>query len=228
MEGDGVERVVPAPGGGFGHSGGAGDVARPALQRRDRLVRRGRVARPAFGCAVEHRGHRCAQPVQAALANRDGGDDGHAEVLCERLRRERQAVPFGEIDHVERDDHREIERDQLQREAQVQIEVGGIHDDDERIRAALPGLPAEQDIAGNLFVGRRRIEAVGAGKVDQLHGTAIVQRQPAGMALDRHAGIIADLLAGAGECVEQGGFAGVGIADEHNQREGRHVSPPSP
>ena len=62
--------------------------------------------------------------------------------------------------------------DQLQREAQVIVEVGGVDDDQQRVGQALALLLAEQDVAGDRLVGAGRIEAVGAGQVDQLDRAA--------------------------------------------------------
>ena len=54
---------------------------------------------------------------------------------------ELEPVALGEVDHVERDDRRQPERDQLQREAQMIVEVGGVEHDHQRIglALALPG-----------------------------------------------------------------------------------------
>ena len=86
------------------------------------------------------------------------GQLGHVEL---------KPVTLGEIDHVERDHHRQAEIDQLQREAEVIVEVGGVDHDQQRVGQALAGLLAEQDVAGDGFVGAGRVEAVGAGQVDQ-------------------------------------------------------------
>ena len=105
----------------------------------------------------------------------------------DRRRVELEPVAPGEIDHVERDDGRQAELDQLQREAQVIVEVGGIEDDHQRVGLALALLLAEQDVAGDRFVGAGRIEAVGAGQVDQLDRSAVAERQPARVPFDRDA-----------------------------------------
>ena len=135
---------------------------------------------------------------------------------------ELEPVALGEVDHVERDDRRQAELDQLQREAQVIVEVGRVEDDHQRIGLALALLLAEQHVARHRLVGARRLEAVGAGQVDQLDRAAVGERQPAGMALDRDAGIIADLLPRAGQRVEQRALAGIGIAGDRDERERVH------
>ena len=85
-----------------------------------------------------------------------------------------------------------------------------------------PCLPAEQHVAGHRLVRAGRIEAVGAGKIDQLDRPAVGKRQPPGLPLDRDAGIIADLLARAGQRVEQRALAGIGIAGDGDERERVH------
>ena len=107
-------------------------------------------------------------------------------------------------------------------EAQVVVEVRCIDDDHQRVGLALALLLAEQDVARDRFVGAGRLEAVGAGQIDHLDRPAVGQRQPARMALDRHAGIIADFLAGAGQRVEQRALAGIGAAGDGDEREGIH------
>ena len=116
------------------------------------------------------------------------------------------------------------EVDQLEREAEVVVEVGGVEHDQQGVGQPLALLLAEQHVAGHRFVGAGRVEAVSAGKVDQLERPAVGEREPAGMPLDRDAGIVADLLAGAGQRVEQGALAGIGIADHRDQRSGRHAA----
>nr|GFD59163.1 hypothetical protein [Tanacetum cinerariifolium] len=46
----------------------------------------------------------------------------------------------------------------------------------------------------------------------------VVEHESPGMALDGDPGIIADLLAGAGQGIEQRALAGIGIADQRHQR----------
>ena len=62
----------------------------------------------------EHVVERRLQLGNAAAADGDGLDDRHAELALERLRVELEPVALGEIDHVEHDDRRQAELDQLQ------------------------------------------------------------------------------------------------------------------
>ena len=196
------------------------DLARPALEvdevAFDRLV-------DAAARRGEHVVDRGLKLGDAAAAHRDRLDHRHAELSLDRRRVELEAVAPGEVDHVERDDGRQPELDQLECEAQVVVEVGGIEDDHQRVRLALALLLAEQDVAGDGFVGAGRIEAVGAGQVDQLDRSAVAERQPARMAFDRDPGIIADLLASAGQRIEQRALAGIGTAGDGDERERDHL-----
>ena len=135
---------------------------------------------------------------------------------------ELEPVALGEIDHVQRDDRRQAELDQLERKSEVVVEVRCVEDDDQRVGLALALLPAQQDVARDRFVGARRIEAVGAGEVDHFDRPAVGQRQAAGIPLDRDARIIADLLTRAGQRVEQRALAGIGVAGDGNERERVH------
>src|SRR5213076_3223740 len=74
----------------------------------------------------------------------------------------------------------------------------------------------------------RRLEAVGAGQVDDAEDTAAARTdQSAFLAFDRDARVIGDLLAAARQTVEERGLAAVGDADERErelrrgQRRGR-------
>ena len=92
---------------------------------------------------------------------------------------ELQPVALGQVDHVERDHDRQAERDQLEREAQMIVEIGGIDHDDQRVGQPLALLRADHDVARHALVGAGGFEAVGAGQVDQLDRAAVVERQPA-------------------------------------------------
>ena len=78
-------------------------------------------------------------------------------------------------------------------------------------------LLAEDHIDGDHFVGAARRQAVGAGQVDQVEGLAGTGHLPF-LGLDGDAGIVADALTQAGQGVEEGGLAGIGIADQSSGR----------
>ena len=79
---------------------------------------------------------------------------------------------------------------------------------------------AQHDVARDLLVGRARAQGIGAGQVDHLDRPAGRRGERADLLLDRDAGIVGDLLAAAGQGVEQRGLAAVGIADERDDSGG--------
>ena len=147
-------------------------------------------------------------PGSARRARRAAGQTARRRCECPGL---------GHVDHVQGDDDRHAEFQGLRRQVQVAVEVGGIHDGDDDVRPGLPLLAAEDDVDGDHLVGAARRQAVGAGQVDQVERLAGAGHL-AFLRLDGDAGIVADVLAQAGEGVEQSGLAGVGIADQGGRR----------
>ena len=94
------------------------------------------------------------------------------------------------------------------------FEIGSVDDEHDDLGRGLAFEFAVDDLARHLLVGARGIEAVGTRQVDQLERFSARQRQPAGLALYRDAGIIGDLLPRAGQRVEQGRLARIGVADQ--------------
>ena len=112
---------------------------------------------------------------------------------------------------------------ELEHEAQVHAQVGRVDDGDDRVGRRLAVAPALDHLERDLLVGRRRGQAVGAGQVDDRDRAAVLQPGQADLALDRHAGVVGDLLARAGEQVEEGGLAAVRVADQRDAPERRLV-----
>jgi hypothetical protein len=149
-------------------------------------------------------------------------DNGHTEIRCKTSWVEFEAIAFGKIDHVERNDGREPKLDQLKCEAKVIVEVRGIENNDERVWLPLAMLPTEQDIARHGFVGARRFEAIRTREVDELDGSSIGERQAARVALDSDARIISNLLARSRQRIEQSALAGIGTAGDGDERQRVH------
>ncbi len=82
--------------------------------------------------------------------------------------------------------------------------------------AASPCQPAQHGVAGDLLVRAAGAQGIGAGQVEHRHRPAGGGLDPAFLPLDGDAGVVGDLLVGAGQGVEQGGLAGVGIADQRD------------
>ena len=82
-----------------------------------------------------------------------------------------------------------------------------------------PGMKPRQQVAGDRFVGAGGVEAVGAGQVEHAHAGGRRACEAAFLALDGDAGVVGDLLATAGERVEQRGLAAVRVADQGDARD---------
>ncbi len=155
MEQQPVEPVGDPANRGFADDGAERDVAGAALKCE--AVVAGAGAGADFAGGKQHGVELPQQRVDAALADGDGFDDGDAEFGLKLRRVELEPVAFRQVDHVERDHHRQPELDQLQRQAEVIVEVGSVDHHQQRIGKALALLLAEQDIAGDGLVGAGRI-----------------------------------------------------------------------
>ncbi len=162
------------------------------------------------------RGDGLAELLQAlALVGLDG-DDGHAQQFRQPLVIDLDPLVNGDVDHVEGHDHGHSQLEDLGRQVQVAIEVGGIDDGDNDVGPAFLLLLAQDHIDGNHFVGAARRQAVGAGQIEQVEGLAGTGHLPF-LGLDGDAGVVADVLVQAGQGVEKGCLACIGIADQDGQ-----------
>src|SRR5690606_28563831 len=76
----------------------------------------------------------------------------------------------------------------------------------------------------HFLVWTGRIESVASRQVDELDRFAGRQDHPPSLPLDRHTGVVGDLLPGAGQGVEQRALAGVGVTDERGGPQSAHSS----
>src|SRR5207302_1368436 len=196
-----------------------------ARQRRRRVALLGASRRFSSGTV---RVDDLRQRALAAGAHRDGRHHRHTERTLERRAVERVAALRGEVAHVEGDDHGPTQALQLQDQAQVEAQVGRVDHAHQQVGRGLGRVPAEHDVAGDGLIECGRLEAVGAGQVDDAEGTAAARTdQSAFLAFDRDARVIGHLLAAARQTVEERSLAAVGDADEREgelrrgQRRGR-------
>ena len=217
MQQYGVEPARPLAASGFAHDHGTRNVACLLILRAERyrnwLNRRPRR----FECAFKLRHQR----REATATYRHRFNNGYTQCAGELFCIQLQAITLGKIDHVQRDHRRQALRNQLERKAQMVIEIAGIQHNDKRVRTAMALQISQHHIAGNGFIKAIGIEAIRTRQVDHLHGLAVVKRRPPRFALNRYAGIIRNLLPCAGQRIEQRTFAGIGVPDKGN--EGRHL-----
>ena len=167
-------------------------------------------------------GNRLRQLGEAFAPHRDRRDHRHAQLACQRSGIDGQPIALRQIKHIERHDRRLAKLDHFEREDQMLLKVGGIEHHHQHIGRSFAGKQAENDLAGHLFIGAGRGEAIGAGQIGQFNRFPRRQHQPPRLALDRDPGIVGDLLARAGQRVEQRAFASIGIADQRGGAESGH------
>ena len=92
--------------------------------------------------------------------------------------------------------------------------MGGVDHAEDALGARRVLTQIEQDVAGDALVGGVTTDAVTAGQVEQLHLLAVLADELARLLLHGDAGIVGDLLAEAGQRVEERGLAAVGVADD--------------
>jgi hypothetical protein len=93
------------------------------------------------------------------------GNHGNLQLVRENLPVDAQALVLGAVDLVERDHDRDPGVDHLQDKVKVPLEARRIHHADHQIGCRLVGEIAQEDIAGDRFVGRIWGKRIGAGKI---------------------------------------------------------------
>ena len=73
----------------------------------------------------------------------------------------------GHVHHVESDDHRDAQFQDLRHQIEIAFQIGGIDNRDDDIGPRFARLLAENDVDGEHFVGAARRQAVGAGQIDE-------------------------------------------------------------
>ena len=119
------------------------------------------------------------------------------------------AVLAGNVDHVQRDHHRDAQLAQLRRQIQVALDVGGVHDVQNRVRLILDQIAARHN-----FFQRVRRQAVNARQV--LNDNVLFALQAAFLLFNGNARPVADVLVRSGQVVEHCGFATVRVACQRN------------
>ncbi len=153
---------------------------------------------------------------EAALASGGDGDEGDAEVFAQSSGVDAEALGFGAIDFVQSGNDGVAEVDDLKKEVEVALEIGGIENAEDEVGFGLAILAAEEDLPGDFFVGGICLGRVGAGEIDEFEEVAVWSTKGAGFAGDGRSSIVANLLVWPGEGVKESGLSGVGISDQGN------------
>ena len=179
-----------------------------ALQRIEHAFGRGGAGRErAFARQL---GHRLAHRVYARRAHRHRFQNGYAQQLAQFGRIDIQAPFAGNVAHVQRHHHRQSQRFQFQNHAQGHTQVGRVGNGNDGVGRNAQF--AHGDIFRHRFVGASRAQAVCARQVDNADGRVVEEGTLA--LIDRYARIIGNLGMGAGQAVEQNGFAAVWRTDQ--------------
>ena len=142
-----------------------------------------------------------------------GGDHEHraTEPAGESAGVDLVAVFLHEVGHVECHDNGQARLDDLEREIEVALEIGGVDQLDDDV-----GLAAHQIIAAHALLGAVRGERVDTGEVR--HDDALVAREARLLLLNRHAGPVAHVAVLAGDQVEEGCFSAVGVTRQRDMK----------
>ena len=163
-----------------------------------------------------------AEHVQSFAFARHHGNHRNTQRLGQGLGVDLVPLIAGDVDHVENQQRRVSQFDDLGREVEVALEVGGIGDDHDQIRRGHVGHALEQDVAGDLLVGGLRTQGISSREIqngDRMEGVG--SGEGAFFSLHRDPGVVADAGAKAGQGIEQRGLAAVRVAGK-DDGEGLH------
>ena len=159
-----------------------------------------------FACFLARQLRGLPGHLAAALAPQGAGFHHFAAQRLAQLAQINLVAVFARhVDHVQGDDHGNAQLGQLRGQVQVALDIGGVHDVDNRIRPLI-----HQIAAGDHLLQRIGRKAVDAGQV--LNDDVRLALEPAFLLLHRHARPVANVLVGTGQVVEHGGFTAVWIA----------------
>ena len=147
------------------------------------------------------------QFIYALVLRRGDGNNGNSQFTAHGGDVDGAAVAANLVHHVEREHHGDLHFQKLERQVEIPLDVGGVHNVDDAVRLFVQDeIPCD-----NLFAG------VGPHGIDPRqidHGAALRSAQFTGFAVHRDAGKVSDMLIGAGELIEQRDLAAVLISDK--------------
>ena len=147
------------------------------------------------------------QILNALVLRRGDGNDRNAEFIGHFLHIDGAAVAAHFVHHVERQHHRDLHFKKLQRQIEVALDIRGVDDIDDAVRLLI-----QDKIAGHDLLGRIGAQGVDTRQIDD--AAALCAAHHALLAVDRHAGEIADMLVGPCKLIEQRRFAAILISDQ--------------
>ena len=152
------------------------------------------------------RGHGDADQLLYALIFY-GGDGNHRDPQGggHGFDVDRAAAGGNLVHHVQGQHHGDAHLQQLERQIQVPLNIGGVYNVDDTVRFLI-----DDEIPGDDLLRRIGADGVDARKIH--HCAVPLSPDGAGLLIHRHTGKVAHMLIRAGELVEQRGFAAVLIA----------------
>ena len=199
-----------------------GPAAQGAFHLRHRVLHRYREPGPRDVVArgqLDGAADGAAQIVESLARRADRRYDGDAEPLAQPVGVHGHAGCRRLVDHVERQHHRHPGLDDLQ--DQIETALDGPRVEDHHHRVGHVAAPAQHLVHCYLLVRRVGAQAVGAGEIHQLDAGAAGQRDLPRRTGHGDAGIVAHLGARAGQGVEDGGLARIGVAGDEHARDPR-------
>ena len=168
-------------------------------------VRRAEVHAARVLAKARHMQHVLHELGDTLLTRRGDRHHGDAERGLQAVNAHRAAVGRELVHHVERKHHRSVQLHKLEREVEVALDVGGVHDVYDRVRVVV-----EDEAAAHHLLARVWRERVDARQVrDRNLGVAF--DLPV-LAVHGHAREVAHVLVRARERVEERGLAAVLVA----------------
>ena len=149
--------------------------------------------------------HQLLHPLAGAGSD---GDDRHTQLLGQPVHVDPVPPLFHLVHEVEGHHRGPLQLQQLDGEVQVALQIGGVHNVDDAV-----GGRADDKVPGHNLLHGVGGQGVDAGQVHHRHRPVTDAGLPL-LLLHRHAGPVAHILVGAGESVEQGGLAAVGVAGQ--------------
>ncbi len=155
------------------------------------------------------------QLVDAPAGSGGDADDGDAQQVLKGIEIDRNALFSGFIEEIDADDDTAGQFHALQGKGEVAFETAGITDDDDGVR-----LLETEVVPCGFLLSSTTSEGVAAGEIDEKIGISPIMDGADGVR-DSLPCPVAGVLVEAGEGVEEGGLADIGIAGKGNDRQCR-------